>query len=336
MRTDLGPGIKARQLAPRDLDRVVTIDAALGGRSRRAYFERRLAAARLDPEHHLQFAAEDELDLTGFALARMLAGEFGRNRPALMLEIIGVTFPRRGQGIGRRLLETLETEARRRSITELWTQASWRQDRMLKFLARAGFALASPQLLECPVHAGAYGVGAEPPASGTPAEAHRETDYGASTVDEFDKLARDLHDVRSMAKADLDAIVNIDRKLTGRERRAYMEHKLGEALGDSAVRVSLTARCEDSIAGFAMARMDYGDFGRPEPVAVLDTLGVDPDYARRGIGAALLSQLFVNLAALGIEAVETTVAHNDFELLGFLYKAGFGPSERLAFVKPLA
>ena len=84
-----------------------------------------------------------------------------------------------------------------------------------------------------------------------------------------------------------------------------------------------------------MARMDFGDFGRAEPVAVLDTLGVDPGFARRGIGAALLSQLFMNLAALGIDAVETTVAREDFGLLGFLYRAGFGPSPRLAFTKRL-
>jgi predicted N-acetyltransferase YhbS len=141
--------------------------------------------------------------------------------------------------------------------------------------------------------------------------------------------------VRTLAESDLEDIVRIDRHLLGRERRDYMQGRLREAMGDSAVRVSLVARCEDSVAGYAMARMDFGDFGRAEPVAVLDTLGVDPGFARRGVGAALLSQLAINLAALGIERIETTVAHDDFELLGFLYRAGFSRSPRLAFAKRL-
>ena len=72
-----------------------------------------------------------------------------------------------------------------------------------------------------------------------------------------------------------------------------------------------------------MARVDLGDFGRTEPVAVIDTIGVDSGYAHRGVGHALLSQLFANLGALRIERVETVVAPHDFGLLGFLYDVGF-------------
>jgi GNAT superfamily N-acetyltransferase len=306
-RPELRPQL--RPLAAADLERVVALDAALGGHSRRAYFERRLGAALRDPEHHLQYAADDAWDLGGFALARVLAGEFGRDRPALMLEVIGVSFQHRGRGIGALLLRELESEAARRGVRELWTQASWRQERMLRFLARSGFELAPPPVLGCAAPALARGEHAE--------------------------AARDRYEVRTLAASDLEDILRIDRHLLGRERRDYMQLRLGEAMGDTAVRVSLVARCEDSIAGYAMARMDFGDFGRAEPVAVLDTIGVDPGFARRGVGAALLSQLAVNLAALGIERIETTVAHDDFELLGFLYRAGFSRSPRLAFVKRL-
>ena len=84
-----------------------------------------------------------------------------------------------------------------------------------------------------------------------------------------------------------------------------------------------------------MARADLGDFGRTEPVAVMDTIGVDPGYAHRGVGHALVSQLFANLGALRIERVETVVAPRDFGLLGFLYDVGFAPSQRLPFVRRL-
>ena len=84
-----------------------------------------------------------------------------------------------------------------------------------------------------------------------------------------------------------------------------------------------------------MARADLGDFGRPEPVAVIDTLGVDPDYARRGVGHALVSQLVANLGALRVERVETIVAQRDLALLGFLYGLGFEPAQRLSFARRL-
>jgi ribosomal protein S18 acetylase RimI-like enzyme len=88
-------------------------------------------------------------------------------------------------------------------------------------------------------------------------------------------------------------------------------------------------------AGFVMARLDFGDFGHMEPVASIDTIGVDPAFAGAGVGKAMISQLFANLAALGVDQVETTVADTDLNLLGFLYACGFQPSARLAFDKLL-
>jgi ribosomal protein S18 acetylase RimI-like enzyme len=81
------------------------------------------------------------------------------------------------------------------------------------------------------------------------------------------------------------------------------------------------------------ARADFGDYGRVEPVAVLDTIGVDPDYAHRGVGHALLQQLFANLNALNVDRVETVVARENFELLGFFYDISFEQSQRLSFDK---
>ena len=59
-RAQAGPlsGVKLRRLAAQDLDTVVEIDAQITGRSRRAYFERRLQAALRAPGLHTQFAAE--------------------------------------------------------------------------------------------------------------------------------------------------------------------------------------------------------------------------------------------------------------------------------------
>ena len=146
-------------------------------------------------------------------------------------------------------------------------------------------------------------------------------------------LSGDSVPVRSLRPEDLADAVRIDRKITGKDRKDYYRRKFDEALQESAIRVSLVAEVHPRPVGFIMARVDFGGYGQTEPVAVIDTIGVDPDFAGRGIGKALLSQLLANLAALRVERVETQVAPENFDLLGFFYHCGFGPSQNLAFHK---
>jgi predicted N-acetyltransferase YhbS len=302
--------LQVRGLAPGDMDAVVALDAPLAGRTRRAYFERRLAIALRQPGLHLQFAAVSGKEFLGHALARVLEGEFGHARPALRLEVISVAPKAQRRGIGRALHAALEEEARKRSIGELRTVAAWRDHDLLRFLGGMGYALAPSQVLECAVHGSALATSPEP--------------------------ARDTVDVRTLSAKDLEDVVRVDRHITGRERGEYVKHALDEALRESGVRISLAARLDGVVCGYIMARADLGDYGRTEPVAVLDTIGVSPEYAQRGVGRALLEQLFLNLDALRIERVETQVEARALELLGFFYGAGFAPAQRLAFVKALA
>jgi ribosomal protein S18 acetylase RimI-like enzyme len=323
-----------RALQPGDLDAVVRIDQSIEGRPRRSYVQRRLDAALREPARHAQFAATDSKGLAGYILARMLRGEFGRSEAGLRIELIGVRKDVQGHGVGGQLLEALLDYARRNGATELRTAADWNDVAMLRWFDATGFTLSPDRILDCPVGDGAYRPERDD-AVGMPAGSGpgSEINYGAPPSNDFEKLARDAADVRSMTSDDLAEIVRIDRKLTGRDRSDYMRAQLAEAMEDSAIRISLTARLDGAVVGYLMARTDLGDFGRAEPVAVIDTIGVDPEYAHRGIGRALLSQLFVNLGALRVERVETIVAPHDLALFGFLHDCGFVPSQRLAFAR---
>ena len=209
----------------------------------------------------------------------------------------------------------------------------------MQFFDRAGFELSKILVLDCAMHRNRVTAHE---GDKIPAPAHltgfsaSEVDYSAPAANDLEALARDSNDVRTLKADDLNDIVRIDHRVTGRRREAYIRELVEEAMTDSAVRVSLVARVDGIAAGFVTARTDFGDFGRAEPVAVLDTIGVDPDYAHRGVGHALLSQLFVNLDALRVERVETVIARENFGLLGFLYDVGFEPSQRLSFVKRVA
>ncbi len=323
-----------RPLAPHDLDAVAAIDAALGGRARRAYFERRLQAAQRDPAQHLQLAAERDGALAGYMLGRALEGEFGRSEPALRLEALGVEPRSQGRGLGKALSQAFEDAARRLGAAEIRTTAVWREHGLLRFLDRAGYRLADSHVLDCVLADSELGSAQERPIErAAPADAN---DYGTPRGPDSEVLARDALHLKIFSTEDLDGAARIDRRHTGRDRRGYLCRTLREALADSALRISLAARMDGGVAGYLMARLDYGDFGRVEPAAVIDTVGVDPMRERQGIGRALLSQLFVNLRGLGVERVETAVAPGRADLLGFFCGAGFRPSERLSFLKALA
>jgi ribosomal protein S18 acetylase RimI-like enzyme len=158
-----------------------------------------------------------------------------------------------------------------------------------------------------------------------------EINYGETPAPDFGPLARDKVPVRAMKESDLTGIIAIDRRITGGDRSTYFQERLIEALYESDVRVSLVAEREGRPTGFIMARVDLGEFGRFEPTAVLDTIGVDPDCRSQGIGRALLSQLLVNLSTLRIERVRTEIEWRDHELMGFLEHCGFLSSQELCF-----
>jgi GNAT superfamily N-acetyltransferase len=162
-----------------------------------------------------------------------------------------------------------------------------------------------------------------------------ETDY-SKTPPDFSPLARDEIPIRAMKESDLSAIVAIDREIVGRGRFEYFSEKLAEALFESDVRVSLVAERDGRPVGFIMARVDFGEFGRFEPTAVMDTIGVDPDYRNQGVGRALLSQLLANLSVLRIERVLTEIDWRDNKLLSFLNHCGFVPSQELCFHRVIA
>ena len=162
-----------------------------------------------------------------------------------------------------------------------------------------------------------------------------EINYGGPPAADYGPLARDRIPVRSMAEGDLHALVAIDRRITGRDRSAYFKRKLADALTESDVRVSLVAELDGVPVGFIMARVDVGEFGRVETTAVIDTIGVDPDYQNRGVGRALVSQLLTNLGTLRVEKVRTEVEWQDHDLLAYLDRNGFLPSQQLCFDQTL-
>ena len=135
--------------------------------------------------------------------------------------------------------------------------------------------------------------------------------------------------VRGLKPQDLEAVIVLDAKATGRRREEFYRMKLQQNLVESGIKVSLAGEHDGLFAGFLLARVHYGEFGILEPVAVLDTLVVHPDFRGRGIGHALVEQLRVNLFALGVRELRTEAGWDDMDLLRFFHREGFRPAPRL-------
>jgi len=142
--------------------------------------------------------------------------------------------------------------------------------------------------------------------------------------------------VRRLESRDLEAVLKIDAQHSKRSRRGYYERKFAEATRESGVTISLAAELDGRLAGFLIGRLYYGEFGMPEPVAIVDSIGVDAEQAHRHVGSALFAQLETNLRGLRVTTVRTEVEWSDFGLLGFLKSRGFAPVPVLTLEKRLA
>ncbi|MCC6202124.1 MAG: GNAT family N-acetyltransferase [Gammaproteobacteria bacterium] len=320
-----------RPLTGDDLQEVVAIDARVGRRRRPLFFERRLEAALREPKHFIYIGHEVAGQLRGYLQARLLEGEFGIDEPVAVLDSVGVDPECQRTGIASAMWHEFERVLRHKHIGEIQTQVDWRNFGMLRFLAAFGFLLAPRQILERAVD---Y-VDTNDSRPVAPEPEYKEKDYSDPSGDQPGALARDLVFCRSLEQRDLASLVRIDRKVTGSEHAAFYERKLAQALHESGIRVSLVAEIDGQVVGFAMARVDFGEFDRTEPTAVLDSLGVDPGFGHRQVGSALLSQLLGNLATLRIETIRTEIDADHYDILRFLTRYGFKPAQELAFSKHL-
>ena len=307
--------LQLRSLHREDLDRVSSIESRITGHSRKGFLQKRFAAAAESPDGFIACAAVRDEKLSGYAIARIQEGEFGAQDAVAVLDVIGIDPDAQGKGIGKALLAEMERRMKARGIETLRTQVDWGSPPMIRFFSSTEFLLAPAQVLE------------------------RDTSSLREEIREFgsdyETLSRDRVPVRSLKEDDLAAAVRIDRKLTGRDRSAYYAAKLREMLTESGIRVSLVAEEDGFVVGFVMARVDFGEFGKVDKAAILDTIGVHPGFAGSGIGHALLSQLFLNLATLQVETVLTQVSPENIDLQRFLYSCGFRPSQRLVLTKTI-
>ncbi len=144
------PQTTHRPVGPTDLDRIVALDRATGGTSRRGFFAKRFAAMARTPDAFLSVGAWDGDALVGFVLCHVLDGEFGGTDKSAVLDAIAVDPAHQGHGTGHALMDELCHQARACGAADIRSQAGWEQREVLDFFAGTGFSLAPRLVLERP------------------------------------------------------------------------------------------------------------------------------------------------------------------------------------------
>ncbi len=128
--------------------------------------------------------------------------------------------------------------------------------------------------------------------------------------------------IRPLTVGDVDAIVEIDRKVLGKARQDFWRKKI-ELPHSRHPFSGLAAEFEGRVIGFILGETSGWEFGIPETVGWISTIGVDPDYQHKGVARKLGEEFIRNLKGVGVSVVYTLVNWSDWDLLRFFRAMGF-------------
>src|SRR3989339_214725 len=135
--------------------------------------------------------------------------------------------------------------------------------------------------------------------------------------------------IRLMHEEDFDDVVRIDQKILGISRLEYYKLKF-ELLFKSGEYLPTSLVAEDKngiLVGFIMGELYIGEFGISREGASIDTVGVDPDCRRQGIGKRLMTEFVAHLKQLGVQKINTLVEKEDTRLMNYFNANLFSPSK---------
>ncbi len=134
--------------------------------------------------------------------------------------------------------------------------------------------------------------------------------------------------IRSLTLKDLPAIIEIDRKVLGKPRPEYWKRKI-EVSEFRPPLASLVAEIDGKVIGFILGDVSGWEFGVPDNTGMIETVGVDPAYQRRGIARLLTEELIRSFKLNGVQKINTLVEWDDWDLLQFFHTMGFRRGQRI-------
>jgi ribosomal protein S18 acetylase RimI-like enzyme len=141
--------------------------------------------------------------------------------------------------------------------------------------------------------------------------------------------------IRPLAAADLDAVVAIDKAVSGRPRRGFFEKRLAHLVREPAAFVALAAEREGRLVGFVFARLYRGEFGGDVAEATVDAIGVATEAQRQGVGRRLMDAMAATMRSHGIKEIVTQADWTETNLTAFFGAMKFSLAPRIVLERPV-
>jgi len=136
--------------------------------------------------------------------------------------------------------------------------------------------------------------------------------------------------IQEAEPGDLDAIVEIDKQVSGVKKTRYWRDTLERYSSHNGNEFFLVAEREHRAIGFIMGEIRAWEFGSP-PCGWVYAIGVARENLLEGVGSNLLDALCTRFRQAGVNKVRTMIARQDHELLSFFRSNGMmaGPFQQL-------
>jgi ribosomal protein S18 acetylase RimI-like enzyme len=129
-------------------------------------------------------------------------------------------------------------------------------------------------------------------------------------------------EIRPVRRGDLDAVIAIDARVTGIEKRAYwrgIHRRYADA--DAPGRQFLVAAAGPAVVGFVIGEVRDWEFGSP-PCGWVFAIDVHPEARQSGIGTMLLAAIARGFRRAGVTKIRTLLSRDNSLILSFFRSQG--------------
>ena len=146
-------------------------------------------------------------------------------------------------------------------------------------------------------------------------------------------MAAEAIKIRPMEQQDIDAVFDIDKKISAVERAFTYADMIDVFIGGQ-IGWSFVAETDGQVIGFALAAITYV----PEQVTeacTIQVVGVDPGYRKQGVARKLVEALVDNCRSNGLKLIRIMVDQRDSQLQGLFESLEFRRGRLIDYSKNL-
>jgi len=141
--------------------------------------------------------------------------------------------------------------------------------------------------------------------------------------------------LRAMRAEDLEQVIVLDAESGGLRRDDFFRRRWRAMEGDPGAYIGLVAAAGDTIEGFVLGHVLTGEFGTVRPLAIIDSIAVDPWLRGGGVGMHLMEALKDAARERNCGEIRTLADWERQDLLRFFSGSGFSLAPLNVLEKPI-